>query len=101
MGNKLYIGNLAKSVDSNQLTELFNQVGHVTSAKVIVDRYSGESKGFAFVEMSQVTEAQAVIDKFSGEDFVGKRLNISEARPANPMGDRSSSYGSYNRGGRY
>lgn len=96
MGNKLYIGNLSYSVDANQLTDLFSQIGTVDSAKVITDRDSGRSKGFAFVEMSQETEAQAVIEKFNGQDFEGRALNISEAKPQtnNGGGGGNRSYGS-------
>jgi len=65
MGKKLYIGNLSYSVDSNQLLDLFTQVGTVESANVITDRESGRSKGFGFVEMSSDSDAQTAIEKYA------------------------------------
>lgn len=84
MGKKIYVGNLAYSVESNQLTEVFAQFGTVDSAKVITDRDSGRSKGFAFIEMSQDSEAQAAIEKLNGTDLSGRAMNISEAKPQEP-----------------
>ena len=84
MGKKLYIGNLSYSVDSQQLSDLFGQVGDVESANVIMDRDSGRSKGFAFVEMSSDSEAQSVIEKLNGMDCEGRAMNISEAKPQEP-----------------
>ena len=84
MGKKLYIGNLSYSVDSNQLTTLFSDFGTVDSANVIMDRDSGRSKGFAFVEMSADSEAQAAITKLNGTDLSGRAMNVSEAKPQAP-----------------
>ncbi len=84
MGKKLYVGNLSYSVDSNQLSDLFSQVGSVDSANVIMDRDSGRSKGFAFVEMSDSSEAEAAIGKFNGTDLGGRAMNVSEAKPQAP-----------------
>jgi RNA recognition motif-containing protein len=84
MGKKIYVGNLSYSVESNQLTEAFSAFGTVESAKVITDRDSGRSKGFAFVEMSQDSEAQAAIEKLNGTDLSGRAMNISEAKPQEP-----------------
>lgn len=84
MGKKLYVGNLSYSVDSVQLSDLFGQVGTVDSSNVIMDRDSGRSKGFAFVEMSENSEAQAAIEKFNGKDFGGRAMNVSEAKPQAP-----------------
>mgnify|MGYP001556757079 CR=1 FL=1 len=95
MGKKLYIGNLSYTVDSNQLTDLFAQVGTVDSANVIMDRETGRSKGFAFVEMSADTEAQEVISKFNGSDLGGRAMNISEAKPQSPR-DGGSRGGGFN-----
>jgi len=81
MGKKLYVGNLSYSVDSNQLNELFTQAGSVESANVIMDRDSGRSKGFAFVEMSDAAEAQQAIGKYNGFSLDGRALNVSEAKP--------------------
>lgn len=85
MGNKkLYVGNLSYSVTSESLTSMFSQFGTVESAKVISDRDSGRSKGFAFVEMSTEDEAAACVREMSGKDFEGRRLNVSEAKPQEP-----------------
>ncbi len=84
MGKKLYVGNLSYSVDSNQLSDLFSQVGSVDSANVIMDRETGRSKGFGFVEMSADSEAMAVIQKFNGSELGGRAMNISEAKPQAP-----------------
>jgi len=88
MGKKLYVGNLSYSVDSHQLGDLFAQVGVVDSSNVIMDRDSGRSKGFAFVEMSQNSEAQAAIEKFNGAELDGRAMNVSEAKPQAPRTDR-------------
>lgn len=84
MGKKLYIGNLSYNVDSNQLSDLFSQVGPVDSANVIMDRDSGRSKGFAFIEMAQENDAQKAIEKFNGSEFEGRAMNVSEAKPQAP-----------------
>lgn len=81
MGKKLYVGNLSYSVDSNQLNELFTQAGSVESANVIMDRDSGRSKGFAFVEMSDAAEAEQAIGKYNGFSLDGRAMNVSEAKP--------------------
>ena len=97
MGKKLYIGNLSYSVDSNQLKDMFAQVGTVDSANVIMDRETGRSKGFAFVEMSADAEAQSAISKFNGQDLGGRAMNVSEAKPQAPRDSRGG--GGYGGGG--
>lgn len=84
MGNKLYVGNLSFTVDSNQLSEIFSECGTVATSNVIMDRETGRSKGFAFVEMSTSTEAQSAIEKLNGQDLGGRAMNISEAKPQEP-----------------
>ncbi len=84
MGKKLYIGNLSYTVDSNQLTTLFTDCGTVDSANVIMDRDSGRSKGFAFVEMSTDSEATEAISRLNGSNFEGRAMNVSEAKPQAP-----------------
>ncbi len=79
--NKLYIGNLPYSMTENQLTEMFQKIGEVTSAKVITDKFSGRSKGFAFVEMSSEEEAGKAIEKLNGTQLEGRPIVVSEARP--------------------
>lgn len=95
MGKKLYVGNLSYTVDSTQLTDLFAQVGTVDSANVIMDRESGRSKGFAFIEMSANEEAEAAIQKFNGTDLSGRAMNVSEAKPQAPRsGDSRGGFNS-------
>jgi RNA recognition motif-containing protein len=96
MGKKLYVGNLSYSVDSAQLSDLFTQVGSVDSANVIMDRETGRSKGFAFVEMAEDSHAQAAIEKFNGTDLGGRAMNVSEAKPQAP---REGGGGGGGRGG--
>lgn len=81
MGNKLYVGSLPYSVTEEKLVELFSRHGSVESAKVITDKYSGQSKGFGFVEMSSSEEAQAAISALNGQELEGRTLIVSEARP--------------------
>ena len=88
MGNKLYVGSLPYSVSEEQLSELFAQHGSVTSAKIISDKYSGQSKGFGFVEMSTDDEAKKAIDALNGTDFKGRMLKVNEAKPQEERGNR-------------
>jgi RNA recognition motif-containing protein len=81
MGNKLYVGNLAYSVRDESLQESFGQFGTVTSAKVMMDRDTGRSKGFGFVEMSSDAEAQAAINGMNGQALEGRAIVVNEARP--------------------
>jgi RNA recognition motif-containing protein len=78
---KLYVGNIAYSMDNDSLKEMFSPFGEVTSAQIIMDRDSGRSKGFGFVEFSNTKEAQAAIDKMNGKEFEGRALTVNEARP--------------------
>jgi RNA recognition motif-containing protein len=93
MGKKLYVGNLPYSMTDDRLQELFAQCGNVASASVIMDRASGRSKGFGFVEMSSDDEAQSAISKLNGQNIDGRPLNISEARPQAPREDRGGGGG--------
>jgi RNA recognition motif-containing protein len=81
MGNKLYVGNLAYSVRDESLQAAFAQFGTVTSAKVMMDRETGRSKGFGFVEMSSSAEAQAAINAMNGQQLEGRAIVVNEARP--------------------
>ncbi|MBV8471685.1 MAG: RNA-binding protein [Burkholderiaceae bacterium] len=81
MGNKLYVGNLAYSVRDESLQESFSQFGSVTSAKVMMDRETGRSKGFGFVEMASDAEAQAAINGMNGQALEGRAVVVNEARP--------------------
>ena len=81
MSMKLYVGGLAYSVNDQQLQDLFAEHGNVTSAKVIQDRDTGQSKGFGFVEMAEEKDGQAAITALNGKDFNGRSIVVNEARP--------------------
>src|SRR5579872_4177838 len=81
MGKKLYVGNLTYGVTDSDLQRMFEAHGTVTSAQVIMDRDTGRSKGFGFVEMSSDAEAQAAVDAMNGKDINGRPLTVNEARP--------------------
>lgn len=98
MGKKLYVGNLSYSVDDQSLTNLFSQFGQVDSARVVMDRDSGRSKGFAFVEMSSESEATAAIEKLNGSDLSGRAMNVSEAKPMAPRENRGGDRGGFGGG---
>ena len=84
MGNKLYVGNLPYSFRDSDMEQAFSQFGTVTSAKVMMERDTGRSKGFGFVEMSNPAEAQAAIQGVNGQQFGGRGLVVNEARPMEP-----------------
>ena len=81
MGSKLYVGSLPYSTTEQQLSELFGQHGSVQSAKVITDRFTGQSRGFGFVEMATDEEAQKAIAALNGAELGGRTLVVNEARP--------------------
>ena len=116
MNNKLFVGHLPFAVDSDQLQEYFAAVGEVVSAKVIMNRDTGRSKGFGFVEMANDADAQKAIDQLNNKDFMGMTINVSIARPQEERsggggGGRGGDRGGFgggrggdrggNRGGRY
>jgi RNA recognition motif-containing protein len=86
MSKKLYVGNLSFQTTSQDLQELFAQAGTVESAQIIEDRDTGQSKGFAFVEMSTDAEAASAIDQFNGKEVAGRMLKVNEARPRENRG---------------
>ena len=88
MGKKLYVGNLAYSVTDSALQQMFEPFGAVASAQVIMDRDTGRSKGFGFVEMGSDQEAQAAINGMNGKEFDGRSLTVNEARPKTEGGGR-------------
>jgi len=88
MGNKLYVGNLPYSFRDSDIEQAFAQFGSVSSAKVMMDRDSGRSKGFGFVEMGSAEEAQAAIQGMNGQQFGGRGLVVNEARPMEPRAPR-------------
>ena len=81
MANKLYVGGLSYNTSDDSLKDYFAQAGTVTSAAIIMDKMTGRSKGFGFVEMSSDAEAQNAIDMFNGKEFEGRSLTVNEARP--------------------
>ena len=95
MAKKLYVGGLPYSTTEDQLRDAFAQAGAVESSVIIMDKMSGRSKGFGFVEMSSDSEAQSAIDMWNGKDFGGRTLTVNEARP---MEERPKTAGGY-RGG--
>ena len=105
MGNKLYVGNLPYSVRDGDLEQSFGQFGTVTSAKVMMERDTGRSKGFGFVEMASDAEAQAAISGMNGQALGGRSLVVNEARPMEPRPPRSGGggggYGGGGGGGGY
>ncbi len=96
MGNKLYVGNLSYEVQDRDLQQLFAQYGTVSSARVVMDRDSGRSKGFGFVEMGTDAEAEAAISALNGQEVGGRALTVNEARPKE---ERSGGGGGYRGGG--
>ena len=88
----IYVGNLAFNVTEGELKQAFEDFGEVTSAKIIKDKYSGESKGFGFVEMSDGTEAQAAIKGLNEKELKGRGIKVNEARPPK---DRNTGGGGY------
>lgn len=77
----IYVGNLSYGVSEDNLREVFEAYGEVSSCKVITDKYSGRSKGFGFVEMDNDSEAQAAIDQLDGAEIDGREVRVNEARP--------------------
>ena len=99
MAKKLYVGNLTYGTTDSDLRTMFEEFGTVESAQVIMDRESGRSKGFGFVEMGKDQEAQAAIKDLNGKDMDGRALTVNEAKPREDRGGRSGGGGS--RGGGY
>ena len=93
MGKKLYVGNLPFSATDESLQEMFAQSGSVTSAKIIMDRDTGRSKGFGFVEMASEQEATDAIQKLNGQSVGGRAITVAEARPVTPREDRGGGGG--------
>ncbi len=98
MGKKLYVGNLPYSATDQTLQQLFSQSGTVATAQVIMDRDTGRSKGFGFVEMSSEAEATAAIQQLNGKDCEGRPLTVNEAKPQAPRESRGGG-GGYGGGG--
>jgi cold-inducible RNA-binding protein len=99
---KIYVGNLAYQVTEDDLRQAFEQFGQVESATIIKDKYSGQSKGFGFVEFASKTEGQAAIEGLNGKELKGRTLNVNEARPREDRGGQGGYGGGRggDRGGR-
>jgi len=93
----IYVGNLSYNVSEDDLKALFAEFGEVQSVKIITDKFSGQSKGFGFVEMSNPEEAKAALASLNGRDVKGRNLNVNEARPRTE--DRRGGYGGGRHGG--
>lgn len=100
MGKKLYVGNLSYTVDEDALRRMFAQAGTVESIKVITDRDTGRSRGFAFVEMASNEEAADAINRLNGAQLEGRALTVSEARPQAPRERGGGGRGERGGGGR-
>jgi RNA recognition motif-containing protein len=99
MGKKLFVGNLNFKTNDDDLRTLFSQAGTCESATVMMDRATGRSRGFGFVEMSTDEEAVKAVQQFNGYEFQGRNLNVNEARERTPGGPRGGGYGGGYRGG--
>lgn len=105
----IYVGNLARQASEDDVRAAFKPFGEITSVSIIKDKFSGESKGFGFVEMPKKAEADAAMTALNGKDFMGNALTVNEARPKGEGGSRggfgggrggSGGYGGGGRGGR-
>ncbi|OPF65561.1 MULTISPECIES: RNA-binding protein [Hydrogenophaga] len=99
MGNKLYVGNLPYSVRDDDLQQAFSEFGSVSSAKVMMERDTGRSKGFGFVEMGSDAEAQAAINGMNGQSLGGRSVTVNEARPMEARPPRTGGFGGDRSGG--
>jgi RNA recognition motif-containing protein len=103
MGSKIYVGGLPYSATEQQLSDLFAAHGSVASARIITDKFTGQSRGFGFVEMASDQEAQTAIGALNGSEFGGRTLTVNEARPQEPRsggGGRGGFNGGRGGGGR-
>ncbi|MGJ7526124.1 RNA recognition motif domain-containing protein [Variovorax sp. GB1P17] len=98
MGKKLYVGNLAYSVRDNDLEQAFGEFGSIVSAKVMMERDTGRSKGFGFVEMGSDAEALAAVEAMNGHSLQGRALTVNEARPMEARPPRTGGGGGYGGG---
>src|SRR3989338_337759 len=99
MATKLYVGGLPYSTQEDALKDLFAQAGSVTSAVIIMDKMTGRSKGFGFVEMATQEEATSAISMFNDQEFEGRKLTVNEARPMEARPPRTGGSGGYGGGG--
>ncbi|HVO28978.1 MAG TPA: RNA-binding protein [Candidatus Paceibacterota bacterium] len=100
MAKKLYVGGLPYQTTQDELRDAFAQAGTVSSASIIMDKMTGRSRGFGFVEMENDAEAMKAIDLWNGQDFNGRKLTVNEAKPMEPRAPRSNGGDSYGGGRR-
>ncbi len=100
MAKKLYVGGLPYSTTDDELRDHFAQAGAVSSATIIMDKMSGRSKGFGFVEMENDADADKAVSMFNGQDFGGRKLTVNEARPMEARPPRTGGSGGYGGGSR-
>ena len=93
MATKLYVGGLPYSTTQDELQNAFGQAGAVASATIIMDKMTGRSRGFGFVEMANDDDAQKAIEMWNGKDFGGRKLTVNEAKPLEPRAPRSGGFG--------
>jgi RNA recognition motif-containing protein len=95
----IYVGNLSYDVSEENLRQAFESFGQVTSARIIKDKYSGQSRGFGFVEMLEQAQAQAAIKGLNGKELLGKQMSVNEARPRTNRGSSGGQGGYQGRSG--
>ena len=95
----IYVGNLSRDVSTEDLRQAFEAHGEVSSANIIKDKYSGEPRGFGFVEMPNKAEAQTAIENLNGKDLLGQQMNVNEARPRTDRGGPGGQGGNRGRSG--
>ena len=93
MGAKIYVGGLPYSATEQELSDLFGRHGSVASARIITDKFTGQARGFGFVEMSSDAEAQAAVAALNGTEMGGRTLTVNEARPQEPRTGGGGGYG--------
>lgn len=93
MGSKIYVGGLPYSATEQELSDLFGQHGAIASTRIISDKFTGQSRGFGFVEMSSDTEAQSAITALNGAEMGGRTLTVNEARPQEPRTGGGGGFG--------
>ncbi|MFA5751411.1 MAG: RNA-binding protein [Candidatus Paceibacterota bacterium] len=98
MATKLYVGGIPYSTQEESLKEYFSQAGNVLSAVIIMDKMSGRSKGFGFVEMDSKEDADKAIEMFNDKEYEGRKLTVNEARPMEPRQPRQGGFGGGNGG---
>src|SRR4030043_2105730 len=98
MGKKVYVANISFNATEQDVRDLFSDYGEVVSVKIITDKFTGQSKGFGFVEMESESDAQKTISELNGKPFMGKTLTLAEARPQQPRTGFQDRKGGFGRG---